>query len=127
MNHCSLISTFLNKNNEKIIKRFNKVYKNKILEDGYLYIYYNSDRLNWYKIGRTKRHPEKRVLEQNGILLFYKETKYNKSDELLIHLILDFARQVKIDIIYNKEIKHIEWFYVEDINKIINLIDIVCD
>lgn len=127
MNHCSLISTFLNKNNEKIIKRFNKLYKNKILEEGYLYIYYNNDRLNWYKIGRTKRHPVKRVLEQNGILLFYKETKYNKSDELLIHLILDFARQIKIDIIYDKEIKHIEWFYIEDINQIINLIDIVCN
>jgi len=127
MNHCSLISTFLNKNNEKIIKRFNKLYKNKILEEGYLYIYYNNDRLNWYKIGRTKRHPVKRVLEQNGILLFYKETKYNKSDELLIHLIFFFARQIKIDIIYDKEIKHIEWFYIEDINQIINLIDIVCN
>lgn len=62
---------------------------------GYIYVYtLDSDPPSYYKIGRTKRTPEKRVKEwgKGAKLRAWFKVPYQKKAEALIHLYLDHVR-----------------------------------
>ena len=65
-------------------------------EKGYIYIYkIEKDCGSYYKIGRTKNLPERRVKEWNGILVKSWESNNHKAAETLIHYCLEYCRMIR--------------------------------
>jgi hypothetical protein len=120
-----IILNILNKNKQIIQQKFYaKLFETHHEERGFVYGFSkisdnNSVNNYWLKLGRTIRDPNKRVREWNGVMEFYKKTKYNKTCERLIHLLFDYAREHRVS---DKGKKQIEWFHF---NEHINIIDVV--
>lgn len=89
---------------------------------GYIYGFMNVEDNNKYtdfkiKIGRTKRHPEIRIKEQNIDSKFREVfsvyTICNQRLEKLIHLLLTNHHDIR----YVDEKREIEWFHIRNVNE----------
>jgi hypothetical protein len=75
----------------------------------------------WIKLGRTDRfNPMTRIIEEwNGVPIFVIETAYNHKLEVLVHLIFDYAHQLRYS---NKNEREIEWFFFEQPTNVLGII-----
>jgi len=123
------IKNILIKNIGSVQKKFLDILYDKIYDDNTGFIYgfsNNSDNNNdnqfWIKIGRTKREdPHCRVDEWKGNIEFCQKTKHNKKLERLVHLLFNYANQVRV---FN-DCNQVEWFYFQEYTNIVNIISIL--
>lgn len=82
-------------------------------DNGFIYILKNpkDKHAKWYKIGFTKKKPEKRAKEWGYELLYSKATANVKIMERLIHKYLNFCHHVRSSI-NGRGLTEVEWFYL---------------
>ena len=123
------VYSILSLNNTKIQKKFIKKLNEPISNNdvrGFIYGFRKKtddttlDKF-WIKLGRTDRfNPMQRIIDEwNGIPIFVIETPYNHKLETLVHILFDYAHQIRYS---EKEEREIEWFYFDKPTDVLGII-----